>query len=213
MKLSATSVAASIALATQSVPATADPIREISVHSHPSQGDVVRIDGTSARLVSGADGVLINLNSNGLRAGNVYSLLMAVMNAPGECPELPCTPMDVLKRSDIVMSDVAYAGGAIADAAGEVAFTHYQPLGQFQNGFFDNGLMRTDGIEIHLVLNDHGPLIEGRAFEMLTTYRGGCSEDSIPAAMPASARAQGDAGPNQCRLVQFAQFLPVEPAS
>ena len=126
---------------------------------------------------------------------------------------LPCTPKDVLMRSDVVMSDVGYAGGAIADVSGAVSFTHYQPVGSFDLGFFDNGLTKPNGAEIHLVLNDHGPMIETRALEMLTTYRGGYTDESIPGPMPTKARAQGSAGPNQCRLVQFAQFLPVEPES
>ena len=68
--------------------------------------------------------------------------------------------------------------------------------------------MKTEGIEVHLVLNDHGPVIEGRTADMLSTYRGGCTTESIPAPMPASARASGTPGPNQCRLVQFSIFKP-----
>jgi hypothetical protein len=41
----------------------------------------------------------------------------------------------------------------------------------------------------------------------------GCLEESIPAPFPATARASGEPGPNQCRLVQFAQFLPSAPES
>ena len=213
MKLTSKSLAAVATLAIQTLPATADQIREVQVRSHPSQGAVIQVDSAAAHLATGPNGVFVSLNTNGLEPGNVYTLLLAVMNKPGECPALPCTPKDVLKRSAVVMSDVAFAGGAIASDTGEAAFAHYQPVGLFQNGFFEHGLAKTDGVEIHLVLNDHGPLIEGRAFEMLNTYRGGCSEESIPAAMPATARAQGNTGPNQCRMVQFAQFVPAEPAS
>jgi len=201
------------ALAMQVMPVAAEQISEVQVRTHPSQGKVVQVVGASARLISGPRGVFVNLATNGLKPGNVYTLLMAVMNNPGQCPVLPCTPKDVLKRSDIVGSDVAYAGGAIATDAGKVVFAHFQPIGLFRDGFFKNGLTRTDGIEIHLVLNDHGPLIEGRALEMLTTYRGGCSDKSIPGPMPATARAQGKPGPNKCRMVQFAQFVPDKPAS
>jgi hypothetical protein len=119
----------------------------------------------------------------------------------------------VLGRSDIVLSDVGYAGGAVADSAGNVSFSHFQPVGAFRMAFFDNGLMTTEGVEIHLIVNDHGPLIEERALDMLTTYRGGCAEASLPGPMPQSARAQGSAGPNQCAMVQFAQFVPKTPGS
>ena len=50
------------------------------------------------------------------------------------------------------------------------------------------GLIEADEAEIHLVINDHGPLIEGREFEMLNTYRDGCMDQSIPKPMPDAAR-------------------------
>ena len=59
MKLSLTTVAACAALTTQFAPAAADPIREVAVRSHPSQGEVSQIDGASARLVVGEAGVFV----------------------------------------------------------------------------------------------------------------------------------------------------------
>jgi len=210
MKLLLTTTATCAVLITQIASAVAEPIRENTVRTHPSQGEVSQIDGATARLVSGETGVFVSMDTDGLEPGHVYTLLMAVMNEPGQCPSLPCTPQDVLGRSDVVKSDVAYAGGAIADTYGAVAFSHYQPVGAFDLGFFDNGLSKPNSAEIHLILNDHGPLIEGRELEMLSTYRGGCTDESLPGPMPATARAQGSAGPNQCRMVQFAQFLPAD---
>jgi len=205
-----------LALAAISVwqaPAIADPVREVTVRTHPSQGEVSQVADASARLLTDPTGAHVSMQTNGLMPGNVYTLLMAVINKPGACPVLPCTPKDVLGRSDTVLSDVAYAGGVVATRNGHANFDYYQPLGQFQQGFFENGLSTTEGVEIHLILNDHGPLIEGREFEMLTSYRGGCSDESIPGPMPLTARAQGQSGPNTCRMVQFAQFVPDSPAS
>jgi hypothetical protein len=162
-RVSNTLIVAAVA-ALQIAPTLADTYSSVQVRSHPSQGDVVPVEGATARLATGANGIHVSLTTSGLVPGNVYTLLMPVMNLPSECPALPCTPKDVLKRSDIVLSDVAYAGGAIADVNGNVSFDHYQPVGKFQTAFFDNGLMKTDDIEIHLVVNDHGPLIEDRAF-------------------------------------------------
>jgi hypothetical protein len=42
---------------------------------------------------------------------------------------------------------------------------------------------------------------------MLNTYRGGCSDDSLPPPFPDSAKADGEAGPNACRLIQDAVFM------
>ena len=213
MNILSKTAAMCLALSLQITPAIADPIRKIYVRSHPSQGEVIQIKGATAALITGEQGVFINMNTKGLEPGHVYTLWLVVMNEPDKCSALPCTPKEVLKRSDIVKSDVAYAGGAIADISGKATFSHHQPLGQFKSGFFDNGLTNIDGGEFHLVVNDHGPLIKNRAIEMLTTYRGGCTDESIPVLMPDTARALGKKGPNQCRLVQFAQFLPSKPAS
>jgi hypothetical protein len=60
--------------------------------------------------------------------------------------------------------------------------------------------------EIQLVLNDHGPLLEGYMPEMIKTYRAGCTEASIPGIFPPSARADGTPGPNACQLYQMAAF-------
>ena len=62
--------------------------------------------------------------------------------------------------------------------------------------------------EIHLVVNDHGPAIPGMVDEMLHTYRGGCTDDSLPPPFPATAKSDGAPGPNTCRLYQSATFQP-----
>lgn len=213
MKLTSKTIIIAAAFAAQTLSASAADYREVHIRSHPSQGEVTTIQNATARLASGPNGVFVNFETSGLEPGHAYTLLLAVMNAPGQCPALPCTPKDVLKRSDIVRSDVAIAGSVIAGPSGEATIAHYQAVGPFEPGFFEYGLQGLEGVEFHLVLNDHGPLIEGRELEMLSTYRGGCSDESLPGAMPATARAQGNAGPNQCRMVQFAQFIPENPGS
>jgi hypothetical protein len=64
------------------------------------------------------------------------------------------------------------------------------------------------GAEIHLVINDHGPMIPEFMPGMIHTYRGGCADSSpFPAIFPATALADGVVGPNTCRLYQAAVFL------
>jgi hypothetical protein len=43
---------------------------------------------------------------------------------------------------------------------------------------------------------------------MIHTYRGGCADSSpFPPIFPATALADGESGPNICRLYQAATFL------
>jgi len=188
--------------------AEAEEMQEAAIRSHPSQGKVTHIINAKARLMADGNGVFTNMETTGLLPGHIYTMWMVVINDPAACPALPCTPKDVLKRSDAVQSDVGFAGGAIANAKGEIRLSFYKAKGPFLKPFFSHGLKETSGIEIHLILNEHGPVISGREFEMLNTYRGGCTDKSIPKAMPDTARAMGEPGPYQCRMVQFAQFLP-----
>ena len=181
--------------------------------THPSQGDVTPVQGAGARISRDADGMFVSVETTGLTPGNVHTLWFVVINDPASCETEPCTGKDVLKRSDIVQSDVGYAGGVIVGDDGAARFAWRQDEGPLSGGWFGAGLANVAGSEIHLVINDHGPVIEGRTAEMLGTYRDGCRDDSIPAPMPATARVQGEPGPNTCRLMQFTIFAPEVPSS
>ena len=191
----------------------ANDMRTAPVKSHPSQGDVAVVAGATARLATHDNGVFVNIDTTALTPGNVHTLWLVVINNPAACEGENCTSKDVLKRSDIVDSDVGYAGGVIVDENGEARFAYHQAEGALNGGWFGAGLKATDAAEIHLVINDHGPVINDRVERMLATYRDGCTDESIPAPMPDTARAQGEAGPNACRLMQFAIFKPEAPAS
>ena len=201
------------ALGAMTVTAAAGDLRETVVKSHPSQGDVAQVDGAMSRLVADESGIFINLDTTGLTPGHVHTLWLVVINNPSACETENCTSKDVLKRSDLVKSDVGYAGGVIVDEDGTGNFAYFQPTGALNGGWIGHGLGDTASAEIHLVVNDHGPVIDGRVSAMLSTYRDGCSDESIPAPMPATARAQGEAGPNTCRLMQFSIFKAAEPSS
>ena len=79
-------------------------------------------------------------------------------------------------------------------------------LGAVPSPWFGDGFNNPNA-EIHLVLMDHGPTVDGRADEMLNSLRGGCTDESVPAPYPAVAHANGFAGPNTCQLYQFAIFV------
>ena len=183
-------------------------LRSSAVKTHPSQGDVSVVTQAKARIQADDKGIFVAMNTYGLTPGHVHTLWLVTINDPGACDASPCTSRDVLKRTDVVKADVGYAGGIIVGGDGSGSFAAYQPVGDLDGAWFKDGLKRTDDVEVHLVVNDHGPVIEDRVADMLSTYRGGCTNESIPAPMPASARAQGTPGPNQCRLVQFSIFEP-----
>ena len=207
-RIANTASIALVALTATAGTASAGDIRSSVVKSHPSQGEVATVADATARMQTNKDGIFVNFETNGLTPGNVHTLWLVTINEPGACETVPCTSKDVLKRTDAVKADVGYAGGIIPGENGMGSFAAFQPMGKLNGSWFSDGLMGTDNLEVHLVINDHGPAIEGMTGEMLSTYRAGCTDESIPGPMPATARADGTAGPNQCRLVQFSIFQP-----
>ncbi|MDA5093734.1 hypothetical protein O2N63_06495 [Aliiroseovarius sp. KMU-50] len=191
----------------------ADGLRFGQVQTHPSQGEVSVVSKAEARLHTSTEGIHVSMYTKGLAPGHVHTLWLVTINNPGACEATPCTSKDVLKRTTEVDADVGYAGGIVVGNNGRGQFAAYQPIGDLSGAWFEAGLKNTSNVEVHLVVNDHGPVIPSRLPEMLKTYRDGCTDESIPAPMPASARAQGEPGPNACRLVQFSIFEPEETPS
>ncbi len=204
---------AALMLAFPAAELAAMDVFEAQIKTHPSQGDVTIVEEGTARLGVYGDGVFANFDTAGLAPGHVHTLWFVVINDPAACEGENCTSKDVLKRTEIVNADAGYAGGVIVGEDGTASFNWHQPEGQLSGGWFGNGMVDAETAEIHLVVNDHGPVINGRVDAMLTSYRDACSDDSIPAPMPAAARAQGEPGPNTCRLVQFTVFKPAAPES
>ena len=198
--------------------AVADTFREVEVKTHKSQGEVVLVEDASAGLMTHEDGLFVTFETNGLTPGHVHTLWLVVINDPAACFDEDavkagqkvnaedCTSRDVLMNTEKVRADVGWADGVIVGDDGQASFAFHQPEGALTGAWFGGGLETASEAEVHLVVNDHGPLIEGRERAMLTSYRDGCKDDSIPGPMPATARADGEAGPNVCRLVQTAIF-------
>lgn len=181
---------------------------ESLVKTHPSQGDVTVVEGAQSQLITGDEGVYVRLDTSGLNAGNVYTYWMVVFNDPSQCEAELCSGKDALMRTEIVQADAGYIGGTIVGEDGTLSMSAYQSVGQLTKNFFGRGIQSTQDLEVHIILQDHGPVIEGRDLEMLSTYRGGCSDESLPPPFPDTAKSQGNAGPNQCRMVQFTIFPP-----
>jgi hypothetical protein len=178
-----------------------------AVETHPSQGEVREIEGSKATLMTTADGIFVSLDTSGLVPGNAYTLWFVAINNPQACKNVPCKGSDVLGNSDAVQSDVGFGDGIIAGQDGTGTFTTFREKGAIPQAWIGTGLTHPETAEIHLVVHDHGPLISGREAEMTGTFRGACKEESLSKMAPATARADGKAGPNTCRLVQDVIFM------
>ena len=188
-----------------SVPA---PIQktEAPVVSHPSQGETVTIDNASALLLTDDDGASMSLRTALLTPGHVYTAWWVVINNPEACAASPCPATDVLSNTETVKAEVGFADGLVADDSGAGNFAAYLPAGALADGWFGNGLTNPRGAEIHIVIHDHGPVIPELAANMLTTYRGGCTDGSLPPTFPDFTKEFGQAANNTCKLVQVVQF-------
>ncbi|MFK7882256.1 hypothetical protein [Roseobacter sp.] len=168
------------------------------------------IADTIAKLEANSRGVRMSVYTRELVPGHVTTAWWVIMTIPEACYATPCPAEDVIGRADEVGTQIVYADGAINAADGTASFAAYLPAGAVPNGWYDQDVPDPRKAEIHLVLNDHGPLIEEIAASMLTSYRGGCSDESLPPPFPASAKSDGIAGPNQCALIQDAIFVQAQ---
>lgn len=112
----------------------------------------------------------------------------------------------MIGRAQEVGTQIVYADGAVNGPDGDAIFVAYLPRGAVRGGWYDQDFRDPTSAEIHLVLNDHGPLIPEIATSMRTSYRGGCRDDSLPPPFPPSAKADGAPGANRCALIQDAIF-------
>jgi hypothetical protein len=180
-------------------------VQEKIVLTHHSRGGE-EITGTEAVLLTTQDSIFVSVATKDLIPGNAYTLWLVVINKPDACSKSPCRPPDILEQTEATQSDVGYAGGLIARADGTGHFTAYQPVGTIPQAWYGNGLQDASGAEIHLVINDHGPVLGDMISTMLGSYRGGCTDASLPPPFPDTAKADGEPGPNKCALYQVVFF-------
>jgi hypothetical protein len=181
---------------------------ETEVHVHASQNPATPVvSGANARLVTNENGATMTIHTNSLTPGNAVTLWVVVINNPAACATSPCTAADILFNTTAVEAQVTYGAGHIVGGSGQVTLSSHLQVGPVPGGWYA-GQEFTDPTmaEVHLVLNDHGPKLPAYMPDMIRTYRGGCTDESLPPPFPASAKADGTPGPNTCRLVQFAIF-------
>ena len=163
-------------------------------------------EGAVAQLRRNENGISYSIRTNQLRAGHAYTVWVVVINNPAACRATPCAPADILQRPE-TNAQVTYGTGNVVGSSGEGGFGGALKRGPLPDGWLaDRGLEDPLGAEVHLVLNDHGPVIPELMPEMIHTYRAGCTDESLPAIFPATAKADGTPGPNTCRLRQVVVF-------
>jgi hypothetical protein len=177
---------------------------------HPQQAGMGKsgpVAGASAQIVRNDNGIAYRLNATGLEEGNAYTLWLVVINNPSVCAADPCTPAEIFNPAS--RSQVRFGAGHVAGASGNGTFAGHVAVGPL-SGWLPNGSLEDTRVaDIHLVINDHGPAIPEFMPNMIHSYRGGCSDSSpFPGIFPATALADGDVGPNICRLYQAATFSP-----
>lgn len=164
------------------------------------------VPGASSALMADAEGITFVVNATDLIPGNIYTAWVVVINKPELCETSPCTRADVQGNPDVVHSTITYGDGQVADEMGQATFRGTLSKGPLPEGWLGYGLEDPRHAEIHVVLHDHRAPLEGMTEEMLSTFRAGCTDESIPAAFPAVAFANGTPGPNECIHYQSTIF-------
>jgi len=175
---------------------------------HPQTGLAGAVSpGATAALVRRPDGVSFSLQTEQLRPGHAYTVWFVVINNPSACAATPCSGPDIL-LNPATDSQITYGAGHISGGGGRGGFAASFQAGPIDGWLPGGGLFDPMGAQIQLVLNDHGPKLTAFMPGMISSYRSGCTEASIPAIFPATARADGTPGPNACQLYQMAVFQP-----
>ncbi|MGH9153626.1 MAG: hypothetical protein ACRD03_14755 [Acidimicrobiales bacterium] len=206
----AAAAAVLVATLTSAVPSAGAAATDarVAVSWHPQMAPMSGpVEGASAHLVRTGNGISYSLHATNLVAGHSYTLWQVVVNNPAACDPRPCTAPDILGNPD-ADGQVSYAAGHVTGGRGQATLAGSQRVGAIPEGWLDDrGLVDPMGAEVHLVLNDHGPALAELMPEMIHTYRGGCSDSSpFPPIFPPKAIADGQVGPNTCRLTQVAVF-------
>lgn len=173
-------------------------------HPQTAMSGPVGSDAT-ATLVRRPNGVNVRLVTNQLHAHHAYTVWFVVINNPAACASTPCSGPDIVLNPD-TDSQVTYGGGHVSGGSGRAGFAGSFRAGSIDGWLSGGGLWSPMTAEIQLVLNDHGPVLQGYLPGMTHAYRAGCTDASIPAIFPATARADGVPGPNACQLYQVAVF-------
>ena len=164
------------------------------------------VEGTSVVLEKGPFGAAMAIKSSGLTPGDVVTVWWVAIQNPDFCAGTVCTPEETM--ADGIGSDsvVTLAAGGVVAEDGTISLASFLPTGKVEGNFFETVFHSPETAEYHLPIHNHGPLNSKIAEEMLTSFRAGCSDESLPKYYPQTALSDGAQGNFDCKTVQVAQF-------
>jgi hypothetical protein len=74
---------------------------------------VTRLQGVLEAGPSNDAGITVTMQTTGLDLTHAHTLWVIIINRPNLCLTSPCTPNDVLTRTDIVEANVVYGSGRV----------------------------------------------------------------------------------------------------
>jgi hypothetical protein len=168
------------------------------------------VAGTSVVLERGSFGVAMAIKSSGLTPGDVVTVWWVAIQNPGVCAANPCTPIETMAENTGSDSVVSLAASGVVAEDGTISLASFLPKGDVAGNFFETTFHSPEKAEFHLPIHNHGPLDPSIVEEMLTSFRAGCSDESLPEYYPQSALSDGAVGNFNCKTVQVASFLATE---
>lgn len=187
----------------------------VAINFHPQAQGAYGLSGAVgadavATLTRRDDGVSWRFQTSRLQPGHAYTIWFVVLNDPDQCLGVPtCNAPDIVTRHLITDSQVTYGAGHVVGGSGQATFAASFQAGAIGGWFEGGGLWDPRTADIHLVLNDHGPMLPAYMPGMTHTYRAGCTDASLPMLFhqgAPAAIADGAPGPNTCVLYQTAVF-------
>lgn len=208
-----TAIGLTLAVVAPAAAAGAD-IQTANVNWHAQQTAVDstrtgQVAGANAQIVRTDNGISYRLSTSNLTPGNAYTLWVVVINDASICAADPCTAGEIFNAAS--RSQVRFGAGHVAGSSGRGTFSGRVSVGPLSGWLPDRSLEDARAADVHLVINDHGPALPEFMPGMIHTYRGGCADrptSPFPMIFPATALADGEVGPNSCRLFQAATFRP-----
>jgi hypothetical protein len=186
--------------------ALAETITKPMSWTPPSGKEPGPIEGTSAVLEKGPFGAAMAIKSSGLTPGNVVTIWWVAIQNHQNCKANPCTPKEAMGNGIENDSVVSLAAGGVVAEDGTISLASFLPKGKVEGNFFDTTFHSPETAEYHLPMHNHGPLDPSIAEDMLTSFRAGCSDESLPPYYPEIALADGAMGSFDCKTVQVAAF-------
>lgn len=164
------------------------------------------VEGTSVVLEKGPFGAAMAIKSSGLPPGDVVTVWWVAIQNPEVCAGEVCTPVETMVDGANSDSVVTLAASGVVAKDGTISLASFLPAGDVDGNFFDTVFHSPETAEYHLPIHNHGPLDPEIAEDMLTSFRAGCSDESLPEYYPQSALSDGAQGNFDCKTVQVAEF-------